>query len=490
MKRKIAGYAYFPFIMAALFLAVSCGGPKLTYTAKVGAMTYPPVNSADVAIFESTPQKGSYIELGEISIEDELKCDMGKAFVEEKALKILEELKKENPDMGELTDITMLELLAEKGKIERGNICILVARFSRKEEKTNFITIALQGSNLKTLSGKAGKIGANALMKLKHHDWKIRQKPSSFGADATQTASLKVGVKTTAVTIHYEGPEGEPPLKDEKVLVVVKNKAIEKDAEEKKEKEEKKAPPKAAEKKKEKGKTKVKAAAAAKKKEKKTDKASAKKAEKKPAMLKSAILADEARKKQEKLDAAESGIKLKLKEAKKLKTAITEDKEKVKALKKIIVKLKMKAAKAKLEEEKNKKEKEKKATALTKKMNEEKKKEEVKKAKADLATSKAKEKEKVGKKEEEEADVSEAVKEAKTKIKAGKSKIFDCLHESKIEGAIKVTYLFKPSGEIDALGFAPDAPEVTHKCIMQVLKKEKFPEAARYYKAIFKYKIK
>ncbi len=53
-----------------------------------------------------------------------------------------------------------------------------------------------------------------------------------------------------------------------------------------------------------------------------------------------------------------------------------------------------------------------------------------------------------------------------------------------------MTYLFKPSGDIDALGFDPSVPDAAHKCIMELLKKEKYPTCSKYYKAIFKYTMK
>jgi hypothetical protein len=516
MTGKNPGVVWCLVFPAVLFALAACGGPKVVYTAKVGAVSYAPVEASAVSVFESTPQKGSYIELGEVAIEDELKCDMGKAYEEERALGILERLRKENPDMADVSDTTMLELLAERGSIERDDICTLVLRFSRKEEKSSFIVMALKGSNLKFIASKVGEMGANAVMKIKHHDWQMRQNPSSFGADATQVPGLKVGVKTTGIAIHYEGPEGEtgPAETEDKVLVVVKGKTETgtEEGEEKPEKEEKKpvkaAPSKAAETKAEKGKP----AAPAEKKE-----------DKKPVSAEAAALLDEAKKKAEEIAAAEKAIEDKQKEQKELRTGITADKEKIKELKKEMTKLKMKAAKAKAEEEKLKAEEDKKAKALAKKMKEQKleeekkalaetkakeaekaeKKEEKAAAKEVKKDEKASEKEtkkevkvaakdvkKAGKDEEEEADVSESVTEAKEKVKVHKSKIFDCLHDGKMEGAVKVTFLFKPSGEIDALGFSPDAPEKVHKCIMQLMAKEKFPSAARYYKAIFKYTVK
>jgi hypothetical protein len=513
MTGKNPGVMHLFVLPAAFFALAACGGPKVVYTAKVGAVAYPPVNSTAVSVFESTPQKGSYIELGEVSIEDELKCDMGKAYEEERALGILERLRKENPDMADVSDTTMLELLAERGGIDRNEICTLVLRFSRKEEKSNFITMALKGSNLKLMASKVGEMGANAVMKIKHHDWQMRQNPSSFGADATQVPGLKVGVKTTGIAIHYEGPEGEaaPAETEDKVLVAVKGEAgVEaEEAEEKPEKESKKSSKtpsaKAAEAKADKGKP----AAAAEKKE-----------VKKPAAVESSVLLDEAKKKADEIAAMEKAIEDKQKEQKELKTDITSDKEKIKELKKEMMKLKMKAAKAKADEEKLKAEEEKKAKKLEKqKLEEEKKalaeakaqkeaektekKEEKAAAKETKKDEKAAEKEakkdvkvaakdikKAGKDKEEEADVSESVKEAKDKVKGHKSKIFDCLRDGKMEGAVKVTFLFKPSGEVDALGFSPEAPEKVHKCIMQLMAKEKFPSAARYYKAIFKYTLK
>jgi len=522
MTGKNPGVVCFVFVLAALFALAACGGPKVVYTAKVGAVSYPPVTSSAVSVFDSTPQKGSYIELGEVAIEDELKCDMGKAYEEERALGVLERLRKENPDMADVSDTTMLELLAERGSIDRGDICTLVLRFSRKEEKSSFITMALKGSNLKLMASKAGEMGANAVMKIKHHDWQMRQNPSSFGADATQVPGLKVGVKTTGIAIHYEGPEGEaaPAEKEDKVLVVVTGKTEE--GEEKPEKAAKKPEKvkagKSVEAKAEKGKP----AAAAEKKE-----------EKKAAAVESSVIQEEAKKKADEIAAMEKAIEEKQNDQKELKTGITADKEKVKELKKEMMKLKMKAAKAKAEEDKLKQEEEKKAKAQAKKMDKEKleaekkaladakakdeakmaeKKEEKaaeketkkdeKEAKKDVKAAEKEPKKDVkvaakdikkegkGKDEEGDADVSESVKEAKDKVKGHKSKIFDCLHDGKMEGAIKVTFLFKPSGEIDALGFSPEAPEKVHKCIMQFMAKEKFPPAGRYYKAIFKYTVK
>jgi hypothetical protein len=529
MTRRTASWPVLMIAIPWVALAAACGGPKVVYTPKAGVQTYPPVAASDVAQFESTPEKGSYIEMADMSIEDEIKCDVGQAFEEEKALSVIEELRRANPDMSDVTDITMLELLAEKGKIERDDICTLQARFTRKEEKTAFITEALKGVNLGTLTGKAAEMGANAIMKISHNDWQVKQKPSSFGADGTQVPGLKIGVKSTAVAIHYEGPEGgHGEAVSEKVLVVIKDKGEEEEVGEEEEEEEaaaetKETPPKPAEATKpEKGKAE---AAVAKKEEKKEDKA----AKKDEGPLQSAMLLQEAEKKAAELKAAEEALKKKQDEQKALKSGITKDKENVDALNKQYIALKVKAAKAKKDEEKAKAEEERKAKAMAKKL-EDQKKEEAKAAatstkeaeKAEQEAAKAKEKEakkkeekaaeketKTKEKEEkkaekgkafvpaegkegeaEEADVSEAVKEAKTKLKDRKSAIFDCLHNAKVVGSIQVTFLFKPSGAIDALGFLPEAPESAHKCIMQILSKEKFPEAARYYKAIFKYTLK
>jgi len=531
MTRRIVSW---PVLMIAIpwaALAAACGGPKVVYTPKVGVQTYPPVAASDVAQFESTPEKGSYIEMADVSIEDEIKCDVGQAFEEEKALSVIEELRRANPDMADLTDITMLELLAEKGKIERDDICTLQARFTRKEEKTAFITEALKGVNLSTLTVKAGEMGANGIMKISHNDWQVKQKPSSFGADGTQVPGLKISVRSTAVAIHYEGPEGgQGEVAGEKVLVVIKDKGEEGEEEavgEEEEEEEEAAEetkgttPKPVEATKpEKGKAE---AAAVKKDEKKEEKA-----KKEDATLQSVVLRQEAEKKAAELKAAEEALKKKQDDQKALKSGIVKDKENVDALNKQYIALKIKTAKAKKDEEKAKAAEEKKAKAMAKKL-EDQKKEEAKAAaastkeseKAAQETEKAKEKE--AKKEEktavkeakskekedkkaekgkgfvpaegkegeaEEADVSEAVKEAKTKLKDKKSTIFDCLHDAKVVGSIQVTFLFKPSGAIDALGFLPEAPESAHKCIMQILSKDKFPEAARYYKAIFKYTLK
>jgi hypothetical protein len=520
-----------PVLMIAIpwvALAAACGGPKVVYTPKAGVQTYPPVAVSDVAQFESTPEKGSYIEMADMSIEDEIRCDVGQAFEEEKALSVIEELRRANADMADLTDITMLELLAEKGKIERDDICTLQARFTRKEEKTAFITEALKGVNLSTLTGKAAEMGANAIMKISHNDWQVKQKPSSFGADGTQVPGLKISVKSTAIAIHYEGPEGgQGEAVGEKVLVVIKDKGEEGEEEEVGEEEEEEE--EAAEETKgttakpveatkpEKGKAE---AAAVKKEEKKEEKA-----KKEEATLQSALLRQEAEKKAAELKAAEEALKKKQDEQKALKSGIVKDKENVDALNKQYIALKIKAKK---DEEKAKAAEEKKAKAMAMKLEAEKK-EEAKEAatstkEAEKAAQEAeKSKEKEAKKEEkttekeakakekeekkaekgkefvpaegkvgeaEEADVSEAVKEAKTKLKDKKSTIFDCLHNAKVVGSIQVTFLFKPSGAIDALGFLPEAPESAHKCIMQILSKDKFPEAARYYKAIFKYTLK
>ena len=525
-----------PVLMIAILwvaLAAACGGPKVVTTPKVGVQTYPPVAVSDVAQFESTPEKGSYIEMADMSIEDEIKCDVGQAFEEEKALSVIEELRRANADMADLTDITMLELLAEKGKIERDDICTLQARFTRKEEKTAFITEALKGVNLGTLTSKAAEMGANAIMKISHNDWQVKQKPSSFGADGTQVPGLKISVKSTAVAIHYEGPEGgQGEAVGEKVLVVIKDKGEEGEEEEVGEEEEGEEEEEAAEETKgtttkpveatkpEKGKAE---AAAVKKEEKKEEKA-----KKEDATLQSVVLRQEAEKKAAELKAAEEALKKKQEEQKALKSGITKDKENVDALNKQYIALKIKAAKAKKDEEKAKAAEEKKAKAMAKKL-EDQEKEEAKTAAASTkeaekaAQEAAKAKEKEAKKEEkaaeketkakekeekkvekgkafvpaegkegeaEEADVSEAVKEAKTRLKDKKSTIFDCLHDAKVVGSIQVTFLFKPSGAIDALGFLPEAPESAHKCIMQILSKDKFPEAARYYKAIFKYTLK
>jgi hypothetical protein len=573
MKEKWFSISRASVVLPVLILALACAGPKITYTPKVGASSYPPVGASKVTFFETTPQKGSYIEIGDLTVEDEIKCSTGGAFEEEKALRTMEELRKKHPDMSDISDITMIELLAEQGQIDRGQICDLVPRFSRKEEKSNFIVLALQGNNLKLIAEKAGKMGANAVMKIQHGEWKMRGNPSGFGADGTQAPPLKIGVKTTAVAINYEAPEGETVPVEEKLLVAVKDKEAGGAKEEtkkaaaggKKEATKEATPPKETAKegasKKEGEKAKETAA------EKKEIKAAAKEEKKTEAAEKpdSEKYLEKVAGKEKEIKALEEAMAAKKEEQKAINDELLKDKDQMKTFKKELLQAKLKAAKLKTEEDakrkaeaikarleekklakmqeaeakktaaakeaeaKAAKEAEAKAaaaktaeakaaaaktaeakaaaakTAEAKAAKEAEAKAKAEEAKTKAEEAKAKEKEAVKekakeaaaakkpeeeKKPEEGAEAVDPVVEAKQKIKANKSAIFECLRKNNVEGSVQVTYLFKPLGEIDALGFDPSVPDAAHKCIMELLKKEKFPQSSKYYKAIFKYTMK
>ena len=462
-------------LLLLAFALAGCPGPTITYTAKIGAAIYTPIELSKVEVFENMPQKGSYIELGEIMVEDELKCGTDEAFQEEKTLSTIEKLRKKHADLSKVTDIAMLELLAEAGEIERSDICALVPRFVRKEEKTNFVSVALMGTNQNAAKEKAAEIGANAIIKVEHSDWTLRGKPSGVGGDMAQSPSIKIGVRTTCTALKYEPPEEESKVVEEKVLEVVEDEKEEEEKAEEEKEEEKKVEKKPA------------------KVEKKEEKPA--KVEKKPAkVVKSSAIA-EAEKVEKELAELEKAIKEKEAEQKDLKADIKKDKEELDALKKELAKKKKKAAKEKAGMEKKKAEEEKKAKLAAKKEAEEKaKKEDEEKAKKEAEEKAKKEAKKEEPEEKKEAtDVlseKDAKDGAKAKIKINKSKIFNCLRDGGMKGSIKLTYLFKPSGEIDALGFEPDAPDEVYECVMGILKGEEFPKSTKYYKAIFKYTMK
>ena len=480
MKKSFI-FANILLLMLAFALA-GCPGPTITYSPKIGTAAYAPIETSKVEVFENMPHKGSYIEIGEIAVEDELKCSTDEAFQEEKTLSTLEKLRKMHTDLSKVTDIAMLELLAEAGKIERGDICALVPRFVRKEEKTNFVSVALKGTNQNSAMGKAAEIGANAIIKVKHNDWTMRGKPSGVGGDMAQAPSIKVGVRTTCTALKYEPPEEESKVVAEKVLEVVEDEKEEEEEEAEEEKEEAKEEKKA------------------KKEEAKVEKKEEKpvKIEKKPVKVEKSNALAEAEAAEKELSALEKAIKEKETEQKDLKADIKKDKEELEVLKKELAKKKKNAAKDKAELEMKKAEEEKKAKMAAKKEAEEKaKKKAEEKTKKEAEEKAKKEPEEKAKKEPEEKKEStdilsekDAKDGAKAKIKINKSKIFSCLHDGGMKGSIKVTYLFKPSGEIDALGFEPDAPDEIYECVMGILKGDEFPQSTKYYKAIFKYTMK
>jgi|GEM_PF-2627793 len=535
MRKKII------FISSLMFF-MSCAGPKVTYVPKMETSHFPQVEPSKVVVFETIPGKGSFLEVGEIFIEDEIKCSPTDPSLEQKSLEVVGRLRKEHPEMSDVSDLTMLELLAENGDINRGEICNLVHRFTRQEEKSNFIILALEGCNTKLLRQKAGEMGANAIMKVEHAQSKMRTKPSEFGADSTQTPSMKIAVKTKAVAINYEPPQGEAMPSTEKVLVMKKVEETGKASSEPKSSE-KQGKAKTSEtgqatvQKETAGETEKKEEAIKeeKKEEKKgvitggkpekeskveEKKAPAQEEKKSATPEESSKYLELAAEKEKEIKSLEEEMASKKKEIKEINDELLKKKEAIKTLKKEMIQAKMKANKLKVMEEAKRKEEEMKAKIEERKLAKLKEQEEKEKKKKEEEAKKAEEKEKAkiekkevtktpqeiagkGKEtkidqstvveEEKESEAQQAVDpvvEAKSVIKKYKTQIFDCLRKSNASGSVMVTYLFKPSGELDALGFDPSMPDTAHKCIMQLLKKETFPASQKYYKAIFKYTLK